>query len=86
MCSPYAGDFDGDEMTLIPVADEISIEECKSFRWKYNKLSDLALHIILIPNNSIVVGSGFNNMCIGSTICWSDRMKRGFKITDAHKA
>ncbi len=38
MCKPYGADFDGDEMTLFPIKDKKSLNECKKFQWNYSDL------------------------------------------------
>ncbi len=53
MCSPYAADFDGDEMSLFPVTDPKSIEECQRFTWSYGSLQNEQLHSQLVPNSQI---------------------------------
>ena len=85
MCSPYAADFDGDEMSLFPLLSQKSIDECKLFKWGYKDMSNASLRRSVKPNNSHMFGSEFNDMCIRTTVCWSDSKTRGFKVTEAHK-
>ena len=85
MCSPYAADFDGDEMSFFPVKETSSVLECKSFQWDYTKLNDSKVLSQLTPRTQHDRNKEFQDMFIRSTICWSDRKKRGFKITEAHK-
>ena len=33
MCGPFAGNYDGDEISLFIVRDQKSIDECKAFSW-----------------------------------------------------
>jgi hypothetical protein len=83
MCSPYAADFDGEEMSLFPLRMSDSIKECESFVWSYGTLSDSGLHSQLVPRSELSSGNGFREMCIRATICWTDTRTRGFKITQA---
>lgn len=85
MCAPYAADFDGDQMSLFPVRNELSIQECIRYMWTYGQLADSALHNELIPQREAVLPAGFVGMSIRSTTCWSDTKTRGFRLTAAHK-
>lgn len=54
--------------------------------WNYGSLQDKQLHSQLVPPSQVDTKDGFNSMPIRSTLCWSDTKRKGFKITDAHKA
>ncbi|KAG7358005.1 RNA polymerase Rpb1, domain 2 [Nitzschia inconspicua] len=85
MCAPYAADFDGDQMTIFPVKSQEAVDECNRFRWSYDNLSDIGLHQQLVPRLDRRDQYGFSNMCMRSTVCWTDRDTPKFKVTGAHK-
>jgi hypothetical protein len=85
MCKPYGADFDGDEMTLFPIKDKKSLNECKKFQWNYSDLSNKKIHSELLTSRHPMHDRGFSAMYLGSTLCWSDTNKRNFKKTDAHR-
>lgn len=83
LCSPYAADFDGDEMSLFPVKDPKSIDECNSFKWTFDSPDINVLYDQVVPRGRMQVGSKFNTMSICTTTCWTDGNKR-LKLSQAH--
>jgi hypothetical protein len=87
MCSPYAADFDGDEMTIFPLLSGNSVKECSSFKWNYSSITEDNISSFVTPKTSnYVLKDPFNDLSVRTTTCWSDSIYRCFKITEAHKA
>ena len=94
ICGSFGADFDGDEMALFPMITEASVLECKSVDWRERsgerEINNQLIHSLLIPScDSQRRGRydyGFAGTCLRSTLCISDLLRRGFRITDAHKA
>jgi len=86
MCMPFAGDYDGDEMTLFCVKDEASIKECESFSWDYSMSCPfeqrLSAQVMSRGEQSNFDSSAHQSIC--TTLCYSDR-KRGVIITKCHE-
>jgi hypothetical protein len=84
MCAPFAADFDGDEMTVLPLKRSQSLDECNTFEWDYSRLSNERIHSELLSSRHPRQEKGFFAMNVRSTLCWSDTKNSRLKITKAH--
>jgi RNA polymerase Rpb1, domain 2 len=85
MCSTFAADFDGDEMSLFPVKTHMAIEECKAAVWNtrlHSPYSDDGYNA-MVPRGSPIIANRCNTMAIATTMCWSDRTL-GHKVGKHH--
>ena len=72
LCSPYAADFDGDEMSLFPLKNKLSINECQSFGWMFLDKNMRGLMKHVVPESQRIISSKFNTLSICTSVCWSD--------------
>jgi hypothetical protein len=96
LCSPYAADFDGDEMSLFVVKNPRSVMECKSFSWDYDGFmsQEICDQVLPKPHNPVFrqphmdPSHRFKLTMMATTVCWSDMWTRSdeasFKLSDTH--
>ena len=85
MCSSFAADFDGDEMSLFPVKSPAAIKECKVALWDNTNMGPYVEedYNTIVPSIAPIIKNKANTLAIATTVCWSDRRK-GHKITHVH--
>lgn len=77
MCGPYAADFDGDEMTLFPVADSGALSttssiECGSFTWDvdpWTPYKDEYYNELVSSKQKVIDNKTNKSCCFPSTDC-----------------
>ena len=76
MCGPYAADYDGNEMTLFPVYDELAMAECSAFRWDYQSVTAEFVsgcnELCMTASMSGDTVASVQAVAIATTTCWSD--------------
>ena len=85
MCSSFAADYDGDEMTLFPVKSPKAVQECRAALWDNSSEGPYARddYNVIVPVKAPVVVNRSNTIALATTMCWTDRMK-GHRATKIH--
>lgn len=85
MCSSFAADFDGDEMTLFPVKSPMAIQECRAAMWNNSSSGLYAKENYdgIVPRIAPIVTNRSNTIALATTICWTDRLK-GHRVGKIH--
>ena len=82
MCSSFAADYDGDDMTLVPLKTHGAIQECKVALWNNGDESPYREgdYNEIVPRIVPLVVNKSNTVALATTMCWTDRV-RGHKAT-----
>ena len=88
MYGPYAANYDGDEMTLFPIYDELAVAECCTFEWDYKSVTSEFVSsrdelCDLSERNSNDLRC-IQSATIATTTCLSDHIKH-LVITPTHE-
>ena len=59
LCSPHAADFDRNEMSLFPIKNKLSIDECQSFDWMFPDENMRGLMKYVVPKSQRIISSNY---------------------------